>query len=104
MARERMVTRTITSYEVECLCMDITKAEAIVKTFPLTGDIKIEDTNKVLKALKKVHESAENPVKVVAVQNITTHEELYGMLEIDFLQIAKRLDPETRKFVEGGEE
>lgn len=104
MARERMVTRTITSYEVECLCMDITKAEAIVKTFPLTGDIKTEESEKVLKALKKAHESDDNPIKIVAIQDITTHEELYGMLEIDFLRIAKRLDPETRKFMGGGEE
>lgn len=98
MARERMVTRTIVSYEVECITMDIETMETAIKNYALTGDI--SNKEKVLKTLKKLYESEESTEKIVAIREVIEHEEMYGMPEVDFIRIAKRLDPETRKPLE----
>ena len=96
MARERMVTRTILQTEVDVICMDVTTVETTVKTFTLTGLQK--NTDYILKHLKKQHET-EN-FKLVAIQNVQEKEVMYGMREIDFIKVAVKLDPETRKVVE----
>ena len=96
MARERMVTRTILQTEVDVICMDVTTVETTVKTFTLTGLQK--NTDYILKQLKKQHET-EN-FKLVAIQNVQEKEVMYGMKEIDFIKVAMKLDPETRKVVE----
>ena len=81
MARQRMVTRTITFQETAVMCLDITTAQAHVSTFctaspvPMTiGQLKIRydtDTN-----------------KLVTILNNRTTEQVYGMSEDDFMKYA----------------
>lgn len=96
MARERMITRTILETEVEVICMNVNTVEPQIKTFTLTGLQKNNDY--ILKQLKKQHET--DSFKLVAIQNVQEKESMYGMKEIDFIKLATKLDPETRKVVE----
>lgn len=97
MARERMVTRTVLTTECEVLCVNVLTVETTIQTFTLTG--KQENTEQILKQLKKEHET--DAFKLVALQGEPTYNEtLYGMKEIDFISIAKNLNPDTRKAVE----
>lgn len=96
MTRERMITRTILQTEVDVICMDVTTVETAVKTFTLTGLQKNNDY--ILKQLKKQYET--DTYKLVAIQNVQEKETMYGMKEIDFIKVAMKLNPETRKVAE----
>lgn len=96
MPRERMVTRTVIVTKCEVLCVDVTTVETTVQEYGLSGNY--ADTTTALKALKKAYET--DTFKVVAIQKMTENEVLYGMPELDFIKLAKALNPETRKVVE----
>lgn len=96
MARVRMVTRTINVTEVEAMCVNTNTCEVSIKTLELTGETFTEE--KALKELKKQYET--DAEKVVAIQKMEVHEEMYGLKEIDFLKVAQKLDPDTRKLLE----
>lgn len=96
MARTRMVTRTINVTVVEAMCVETSTAEVTVKSLELTGETFTDE--KALKALKKEYET--DTFKVVAIQKMEVHEEMYGLKEIDFLKVAQKLDPATRKLLE----
>ena len=96
MARTRMVTRTINVTVVEAMCVDTQTAEVTVKSLELTGETFTDE--KALKALKKEYET--DTFKVVAIQKMEVHEEMYGLKEIDFLKVAQKLNPATRKLLE----
>lgn len=99
MARTRMVTRTINVTVVEAMCVDTQSAEVTVKSLELTGETFTDE--KALKALKKEYET--DTFKVVAIQKMEVHEEMYGLKEIDFLKVAQKFDPATRKLLENEE-
>ena len=99
MARERMITRTINVTVIEAMCVDTTTAEVSIAKLELTGETFSEE--KALKALKKEYET--ETFKVVAIQKMEVHEEMYGLKEIDFLKVAQKLDPATRKLLESEE-
>lgn len=96
MARVRMVTRTINVTVIEAMCVDTATAEVLIKELELTGETFTEE--KALKALKKEYET--ETLKVVAIQKMKVREEMYGLKEIDFLKVAQKLDPVTRKALE----
>ena len=96
MARVRMVTRTINVTVIDAMCVDTSTAEVSIKELELTGETFTEE--KALKALKKEYETEK--LKVVAIQKMKVREEMYGLKEIDFLKVAQRLDPATRKALE----
>lgn len=100
MARTRMVTRTINVTAIEAMCVDTLTAEVSIKELELTGETFTEE--KALKALKKEYET--DTFKVVTIQSMNVHEEMYGLKEIDFLKVATKLDPATRKALETEEE
>lgn len=100
MARTRMVTRTINVTLVDAMCVDTTTAEVTVKTLELTG--KNFTADKALKELKKQYET--DTLKIVAVSTMVEREEMYGLSEIDFLKVASKLDPATRKIIDTQEE
>lgn len=100
MARTRMVTRTINVTAIEAMCVDTLTADVSIKELELTGETFTEE--KALKALKKEYET--DTFKVVAIQSMNVHEEMYGLKEIDFLKVATKLDPATRKALETEEE
>lgn len=87
--RKPMVTRTITTTEVELLCVDIEKSETLTKTVTLPRTYKDEKS-----ILKRISENgALDSVKPVHVISTTTHETLYGMTEDEFINTAKVLPP-----------
>ena len=91
MARERMVTRTVSVSNVQVMCLDVTTAEVVVQNFKLTGEY--TDFAQALKAVKKAHET--DTFKCVNVMAITMEEVLYGMTELDFIRLAKVLPPRS---------
>lgn len=87
--RKPMVTRTITTTEVELLCVDIEKSETFVKTVTLPRTYK--DDNAILKRITEG--GVLDNLKPVHVINAITHEILYGMTEDEFINSAKVLPP-----------
>ena len=93
MARERMVTRTVMVTVAEVMCLNVTNAEVQINTYEMSGTY--ADNNTLLKALKKVYETEET--KLVALQEISEKEVLYGMKEVDFIRLATILPPRGSK-------
>lgn len=91
MARERMVTRTVSVSNVQVMCLDTITAEVQVHNYKMNGEY--TDFNQAIKAVKKVHET--DTFKCVSVMSITMEEVLYGMSELDFIRLAKVLPPRT---------
>ena len=93
MARERMVTRTITSTTYKIMCVETTKCEVTIEQFNTTYEF--TDDEKALKYFRKHHESETK--KLVKIESVETTEQLYGMTELEFLQYAKLLPPRGTK-------
>jgi len=103
MARTRVVTRTIEVTKVDALVCDITNINDIkneVHQFDLVS-VQTTETEKLLKICKKTCET--DTIKVVSIISSEVKEEIYGMLETDFLKYAKPMT-EHRKFEEEEEE
>ena len=99
MARVRMVTRGIKVNECETMCVNTETCEVATHYFELTGDEYTPE--QALKAIKKLYET--DTLKVVMVNSISVREDLYGMLETDFLKVAHKLD-DKRRIIEDTEE
>ena len=93
MARERMVTRTIsnTTYKV----MTVNTETCEVQILPYITSEEFLDDEKALKQLRKKHET--DTVKLVKIESVETTEQLYGMSEVEFMQYAKLLPPRGTK-------
>lgn len=91
MARERMVTRTVTTTTCEVMCVNVITAEVHVKDYTLTGE---QTKETALKQLKKLYETETE--KIVTVNSVSLNETLYGMSELDFIKLAKVLPPRTK--------
>lgn len=99
MSRTRMVTRSINVTDVTALCMDIKEQQALSKTFSLTGASFTQE--KALKEVQKLYQTEE--LAIVAIQKMEQHEEIYGLLETDFLKVAKKMT-DDRKFIQETED
>lgn len=91
MARERMVTRTVTVSNVEVMCLDVVTADVRTMNYKMNGEF--TDYAAAIKAVKKIHET--DTFKCVSVLSITMEEVLYGMSELDFIRLAKVLPPRS---------
>ena len=93
MARKPMVTRTITTTQVNALCLDIVAGE------PFNQQVTLPRTYKEDKKLMKAIEEVVNTENVKAVHVVAKEEveTLYGMSEQDFINNAVVLDNETRR-------
>lgn len=89
MARKRMVTRTITSTKVKATVYNTEKDEIQTIEYKLSGDLSANDA---LKAITKEHAEV-RPLKVTEVE---VQEELYGMPEEKFLELAEILSPRAK--------
>ena len=78
MARQRMITRTITFQETEVMCLDISTAQAHISTFCTASPAPL-----TLDQLKARYDTDNN--KLVAILNNRTSEQVYGMSEDDFM-------------------
>lgn len=92
MARERMVTRTVTATRANVLCLNIQTAEPFNQNIILSGTYK--DKAAVERAVKKFVDNEE--VKAVTVVDVTEEETLYGMPEQQFIELAKVLPPREK--------
>lgn len=89
MARERMVTRTITETVATVMTVSVTDAKVDYMEYKLAGEY---DSNEaIMKFLKKHYESED--IKLVSVTEVQTEEKLYGMPEVEFIKLAKVLPP-----------
>lgn len=93
MARERMVTRTITTTTYKVMTVNTETCEVSITPYTTSEDF--IDNEKALKHLRKTHET-EN-LKLVKIDSIETTEQLYGITEIEFIQYAKLLPPRGTK-------
>lgn len=89
MARKRMVTRTITSTKATATVYNIEKDEIQTLEYKLSGELSADDA---LKAITKEHPEV-SPLKVTEV---TVQEELYGMPEDKFIELAEILPSRTK--------
>lgn len=93
MAREPMVTRTITATKIVALCINIETAEPFNKEVTLSGTFK--DEKSMMKAAEKIlNTEVEKAAHIVSSEEIET---LYGMTEQEFIQKAKVLPPRSKK-------
>ena len=84
MARKRMFTRTILYTEATASVYDIAKDEIQTVKYKLSGRLSVDEALKVItKEHKEVH-----PLKV---EEVVFNEELYGIPEEKFLELAEIL-------------
>ena len=89
MARQPMVTRTVTTTKAKVLCLDIEQEKPFVQEVVLPRTYKDERS-----MLKRIRPLVENDnVKVVHVQEVSVEETLYGMTEQQFIDSATKLPP-----------
>ena len=89
MARKRMVTRTITFTTVKATVYDIASNEIKTVEYKLTGKLSTDDA---IKVITKEHKE----VRPMKVNDITVQEELYGMSEEKFIELAEILPSRTK--------
>ena len=99
MARKPMVTRTITTTQVNVLCLDIVAGEPFNQQVTLPRTYK--EDKKLMKAIEEVVNTDE--VKAVHIVDKSEVETLYGMTEQNFIDNAIILDHTTRKALEEAE-
>lgn len=82
MSRERKITRKIEETKITVLTLNVVTAEPIYKDFYTTE--KETDNNKILKKLKKMHDTDE--IKLVSIVETETKTAVYEMSESDFIK------------------
>jgi hypothetical protein len=93
MAREIMITRTITSTKANVMCLDIEAGEPFNETVEVARTYK--DDEALLKAVKLLIET--DTIKAVHVVDKEVVETLYGMPEQVFIMNAKVMPPRKQK-------
>ena len=81
MARQRMITRTITFQETEVMCLNIETANAYVSTFTTASPAPL-----TIEQLKARYDT--ETVKLVSIVSNRQSEQVYGMSEDDFMEHA----------------
>lgn len=89
MAREKMVTRTMTETTVEVMIVNIDTASVSTEVYRLAGSY--ETDKDIMKYLEKNY--ARDNVKFVSITNKSEIEQLYGMSESEFISLARVLPP-----------
>lgn len=87
MARQPMVTRTITTTVANVLCLDTELEAPVTKTVSVPRTYK--STEKLEKAVKNAIET--ETLRVVQVKDFSTVNKLYGMSEQKFIENAEIL-------------
>ena len=89
MARKRMVTRTIKFTTAKATVYDIASNEIKTVEYKLSGELSTDDA---IKVITKEHKE----VRPLKVTEVTVQEELYGMSEDKFIELAEILPPRTK--------
>lgn len=93
MAREKMVTRTVEGTNVTVLGVNLETEALEERQFNLSGTY--SDPAKLKKVAEKVGNT--DTYKVVSVKSAETFETLYGMTEVEFMELARVLPPRGKK-------
>ena len=89
MARKRMVTRTIKFTTAKATVYDIASNEIKAVEYKLPGELSTDDA---IKVITKEHED----VRPLKVTEVTVQEELYGMPEGKFIELAEIIPSRTK--------
>ena len=89
MARKRMVTRTIKFTTAKATVYEIASNEIKTVEYKLSGELSTDDA---IKVITKEHKE----VRPLKVNDITVQEELYGMPEEKFIELADILPTRTK--------
>ena len=89
MARKRMVTRTIKFTKVKATVYDVPTGEIKAVEYKMSGEL---SSDLALKVISKEHED----VRPLKVTEVTVQEELYGMSEDKFIELAEILPFRTK--------
>lgn len=89
MARKRMVTRTIKFTTAKATVYDIASNEIKTVEYKLSGELSTDDA---IKVITKEHKE----VRPLKVNDVTVQEELYGMSEEKFIELAEILPARTK--------
>lgn len=89
MVRKRMVTRTIKSTKVKATVYNIEKDEIQTLEYKLSGELSADDA---LKVITKKHKE----VRPLKVEEVVFKEELYGISEEKFIELADILPSRTK--------
>lgn len=89
MARKRLITRTITFTTVKATVYVIESDEIKTVEYKLSGELSTDDAFKVI---TKEHKE----VRPLKVNDVTVQEELYGMPEEKFIELAEILPARTK--------
>ena len=89
MARKKMVTRTITSTKAKTTVYNIEKDDIQTVEYKLSGEL---SADVALKIITKEHDD----VRPLKVTEVTVQEELYGMPEEKFIELADILPARTK--------
>ena len=89
MARKRMVTRTIKFTTAKATVYDIASNEIKAVEYKLSGELSTDDA---IKVITKEHKE----VRPLKVNDVTVREELYGMSEEKFIELADILPARTK--------
>lgn len=93
MAREKMVTRTVTQTTAEVMTIDVTTAEVQIREYTIGGTY--ENNEILLKKLQKLFQT--DTFKLVNINSTTVEDLLLGMTEEDFIRYATVLPPRNTK-------
>lgn len=91
MARKRMVTRTIMYTEAHAKVYDIETHEIKLVKYKLSGRL---SEGEALKVIEKEHKE----VRPLKVEEVVFNEELYGMPEEKFIELANILPARTKVY------
>lgn len=91
MAREKMVTRTVTQTTAEVMTIDVTTAEVQIREYTIGGTYETNDM--LLKKLQKLFQT--NTFKLVNISSTMVENLLLGMTEEEFIRYARVLPPRT---------
>lgn len=92
MARERMVTRTVTQTIAKVMCLEVTTAEVSINEYTIGGTYTETD---LLKKCKSLFET--DDFKLVHIESSKVEEILLGMTEDDFIRYATVLPPRKQQ-------
>lgn len=93
MAREKMVTRSVSQTTAEVMTIDVITAEVQIREYTIGGTY---DTNEILlKKLQKLFQT--DTFKLVHINATTVEDLLLGMAEEDFIRYATVLPPRSAK-------
>lgn len=86
MSKEKMITRTVKTTDVDVMCITVSTATVSTEMFTLIGAY---DTATALESVKKLYET--DDFKPSVILDIRAREELRGMSESDFYKYSTLL-------------